>query len=196
MIIYIIGISCVGKTTIGELLAKKIGYSFLDLDLEIQNYYGDSIERIQNECFSILEYREKASLVLDYLLSNCIDTVIAGTPSGLKFSYLKVYKKHRATKDLVSIHIKDSFENILNRLTFYDKDSNPITVHMDESKKKLYFKEIRADYNYFKNSYARADLQINIENIPLDEIPAIIIKELQNNERLAMLDYNKRSPNN
>ena len=196
MIIYIIGISCVGKTTIGELLAKKIGYSFLDLDLEIQNYYGDSIERIQNECFSILDYREKASLVLDYLLSNCIDTVIAGTPSGLKFSYLKVYKKHRATKDLVSIHIKDSFENILNRLTFYDKDSNPITVHMDESKKKLYFKEIRADYNYFKNSYARADLQINIENIPLDEIPAIIIKELQNNERLAMLDYNKRSPNN
>jgi len=196
MIIYIIGISCVGKTTIGELLAKKIGYSFLDLDLEIQNYYGDSIERIQNECFSILEYREKASLVLDYLLSNCIDTVIAGTPSGLKFSYLKVYKKHRATKDLVSIHIKDSFENILNRLTFYDKDSNPITVHMDESKKKLFFKEIRADYNYFKNSYARADLQINIENIPLDEIPAIIIKELQNNERLAMLDYNKRSPNN
>ena len=196
MIIYIIGISCVGKTTIGELLAKKIGYSFLDLDLEIQNYYGDSIERIQNECFSILEYREKASLVLDYLLSNCIDTVIAGTPSGLKFSYLKVYKKHRATKDLVSIHIKDSFENILNRLTFYDKDSNPITVHMDESKKKLYFKEIRVDYNYFKNSYARADLQINIENIPLDEIPAIIIKELQNNERLAMLDYNKRSPNN
>ncbi len=196
MIIYIIGMSCVGKTTIGELLAKKIGYSFLDLDLEIQNYYGDSIERIQNECFSILEYREKASLVLDYLLSNCIDTVIAGTPSGLKFSYLKVYKKHRATKDLVSIHIKDSFENILNRLTFYDKDSNPITVHMDESKKKLYFKEIRADYNYFKNSYARADLQINIENIPLDEIPAIIIKELQNNERLAMLDYNKRSPNN
>ncbi len=101
MIIYIIGISCVGKTTIGELLAKKIGYSFLDLDLEIQNYYGDSIERIQNECFSILEYREKASLVLDYLLCNCIDTVIAGTPSGLKFSYLKVYKKHRATKDLV-----------------------------------------------------------------------------------------------
>ncbi len=97
---------------------------------------------------------------------------------------------------LVSIHIKDSFENILNRLTFYDKNSNPITVHMDESKKKLYFKEIRADYNYFKNSYARADLQINIENIPLDEIPAIIIKELQNNERLAMLDYNKRSPNN
>ena len=39
MIIYLVGISCVGKTTIGRMLAKKKNYSFFDLDEEIEKYY-------------------------------------------------------------------------------------------------------------------------------------------------------------
>ncbi len=31
MIIYLVGISCVGKTTIGKMLADKISFSFFDL---------------------------------------------------------------------------------------------------------------------------------------------------------------------
>ena len=61
-------------------------------------------------------------------------------------------------------------------MTFYDKDSNPITERLDESKKKRYLKEIRADYNYFKDSYKRADFQANIENVVLEEIPDMIIE--------------------
>jgi len=33
MILYLVGISCVGKTTVGKMLAEKIGFSFFDLDL-------------------------------------------------------------------------------------------------------------------------------------------------------------------
>jgi shikimate kinase len=174
MIIYLVGMSCVGKTTIGKLLADKIGYSFFDLDEEIQDYYKKPIERIQDECLTISGYREKASIVLDKLLSKDIDSVISGTPSGLKFSYLQVYKRH-IDKELISISLNDSFENVLDRLTFYDKDSNPITEKLDESKKKRYLKEIRADYNFFKDSYKRADFQINIEDVSLDKIPELII---------------------
>ena len=144
MSIYVVGISCVGKTTIGKMLADKIAYSFFDLDEEIQDYYQKPIERIQDECLTMNGYREKASVVLDKLFSKNIDSVISGTPSGLKFSYLKVYKRHME-KELVSICLNDSFENVLNRLTFYDKDSNPITEELDESKKKRYLKKIRAD---------------------------------------------------
>jgi len=177
MIIYIVGISCVGKTTIGKLLAEMIGYSFFDLDEEIQKYYKKPIERIQEECLTMNGYREKASVVLDDLLSKNVDSVISGTPSGLKFSYLKVYKRHK-DKELISICLNDSFENILNRLTFYDKDSNPITEKLDETNKKRYLKEIRADYNYFKDSYSRADFQINIEDVRLEKIPEMIIEEI------------------
>ncbi|MCK9453097.1 MAG: hypothetical protein M0Q90_15490 [Bacteroidales bacterium] len=181
MIIYLVGISCIGKTTIGKLLADNIDYSFYDLDEEIQDYYKKPIERIQDECLTMNGYREKASVVLDKLLSKNIDSVISGTPSGLKFSYLQVYKRHK-DKELISICLNDSFENVLDRLTFYDKDSNPITDKLDESKKKRYLKEIRADYNFFKDSYKRADFQVNIEGVRLDKIPELILKKIGINE--------------
>ncbi len=185
MILYLVGISCVGKTTIGKMLAEKIGFSFFDLDLEIQNYYKKPIERIQDECFTMNGYREKASVVLDYLFAKNIDSVISGTPSGLKYSYLQVYKKHKAEKDLYAIQINDSFENVLDRLTFYDKDSNPITEKLNDSKKKRYLKEIKADYNYFRDSYNRANFKIDINNISLIDIPTLIINELQKTVKIA-----------
>ena len=186
MIIYLVGMSCVGKTTIGKILAEKIGYSFLDLDEEIENYYKKPIERIQDECISMNGYREKASIVLDKLFSRNELTVVSGTPSGLKFSYLQVYKRHKnKNKELLSICLNDSFENVLERLTFYDKDSNLITEKLDESLKKRYLKEIKADYNYFKDSYSRADFQINIDNVRLENIPEMIIEEIGLNQLMT-----------
>jgi hypothetical protein len=66
----------------------------------------------------------------------------------------------------------------LNRLTFYDKDSKPITLELDESKKKRYLKQIKDDYFYFKDSYDKADFQINIENVRLEDIPDLIIEKI------------------
>jgi deoxyadenosine/deoxycytidine kinase len=83
---------------------------------------------------------------------------------------------------MYSICLNDSFENVLDRLTFYDKDSNPITEILGESKKKKYLKEIKADYNFFKDSYNRADFQINIDNVRLEGISEMIIKEIGLNE--------------
>ncbi len=178
MIIYLTGASCVGKTTIGRMLATKIGYLFFDVDDEVERYYQKPIERIQDECFTMNGFREKASVVLDKILSNEGNMVVAGTPAGLKHSFLQVYKKHKKRKEIVSIHIKDTPENILERLTFFDKDSNPIHENLDESKKKRYLREITADYNYFKDSYERADLLIDINDISLNSIPNLIIKRL------------------
>ncbi len=185
MILYLVGISCVGKTTIGKRLAEKIDFSFFDLDIEIQKYYSKPIERIQDECFSMNGYREKASKVLDYLFAKNIDSVISGTPSGLKYSYLQVYKKHKADKDLYSIQINDSHENVLDRLTFYDKDSNPIIEKLDDSKKKRYLKKIKADYNFFRDSYKRADFKIDINNISLIDIPSLIINEINKTVKIV-----------
>ena len=184
MIIYLVGISCVGKTTIGKMLAKRMKFTFFDIDEEVEKYYQKSIERIQDECFTMNGFREKASVVLNNILNTMDNSVISGTPSGLKYSYLQIYKRHKINKDLFSIHIQDSHENVLNRLSFYDKDSKPIDKVMDETKKKRYLKEIRADYNYFKDSYKRADLQVNIENISLNNIPNMIISELEKRNRM------------
>jgi hypothetical protein len=64
-------------------------------------------------------------------------------------------------------------------LTFYDIDSNPIIEPMDELKRERYLYDIKADYNYFASSYKRADFQVNIEQVKLEDIPYFIIGELR-----------------
>jgi shikimate kinase len=178
MIIYLVGVSCVGKTTIGTMLSDILGFPFFDMDEEIEKYYQKSIERIQDECLTMNGFREKASIVLDYVLSKNDNSIISGTPSGLKYSYLQIYKKHARKREIVSIHIKDKPENILSRLTFYDKDSKPIKINLDESIKKKYLRKIIVDFNYFKDSYKRADIQLDISNTYLEAIPNMIIEKL------------------
>ena len=53
MKIYIVGSSCVGKTTIGKLLADYLNFSFYDLDDEIEEYYQKPIEILQRECLTM-----------------------------------------------------------------------------------------------------------------------------------------------
>ena len=38
MKILLFGVSCVGKSTVGEILAKKLGYKYFDLDDEVKKY--------------------------------------------------------------------------------------------------------------------------------------------------------------
>lgn len=47
MVILLFGLSNVGKTTTGRILAEKLGYTFLDLDAEIKNNYQMTVDEFQ-----------------------------------------------------------------------------------------------------------------------------------------------------
>jgi shikimate kinase len=46
MRVFLTGVSCVGKTTIGRRLAELLGMKYFDMDHEIEVFFGMSIERL------------------------------------------------------------------------------------------------------------------------------------------------------
>jgi shikimate kinase len=179
--IYLVGISDVGKSTIGELLAREIDFVFYDLDKEIEKYFGKSIECIQEKFFSPYGYREKTRVVLRELLNKKENSVIASVPSGLRDIYLREYKKSRENKEnaFISIHLSDKPENILKRITFYDKESRLLAKTLGEKEKKIYLKEIKKDITFFKKFNNRADYEFNIEWVKLENIPKCLKEFLE-----------------
>jgi len=121
MRIFLAGVSCVGKTTIGAQLAGLLQCRFFDVDIEIERFFGTSIERHRSRYLSPHDFRIAASQALKHVLSqedsqNC---VIALPPSGLLGGYWKVVN---GARDAIIVVLRDTPENILERIKFYDID--------------------------------------------------------------------------
>jgi len=140
MRIFLTGVSCVGKTTVGAKLAPLLSRPFFDLDHEIESFFSMPIERLQGQCLTMYAFRQEAAKALTHLLKReeSGEAVIALPPSGLMDNYWRVVKRAKGT----IVVLTDDAANILKRITFYDKDSNPIAKHVTEKEKPLYLKEI------------------------------------------------------
>lgn len=177
MRIFLSGVSCVGKTTISEKLAVPLDYHFFDLDKEIEKFFGTSIERFRNRFWNINSYRKEASKALMNILAqeesrNC---VIALSPSGLMDYFWKVVKKAEG----IVIVIEDDPKNILERVQFYDIDSQPINQYLTEEMKKLCLREIKKDITYYRKSFQRADFCINIAGLGSDGAAAMAKRQIK-----------------
>ena len=176
MHILLTGISCVGKTTIGKKMSKKLDINFYDLDNEIEKYFKTSIERLQNRFLTMHSFRNEASKALANLLTRTkrSNNIIALPPSGLMGGYFRVIKKYKH----ISIFIYDKPENIVKRLRFYDIDSNPIEKVVNKKEEKLYLREIKKDYTYFRPSHKKANIQVDITNLKITQAAQKIIESL------------------
>jgi len=163
MRVFLTGVGCVGKTTIGKILGELLGVRFFDLDSEIESFFGTSIERLQNRFLTIHSLRNEAAKALVHLLNRpeSQDCVIALPPSGLMGGYLRAIKKANG----ISAVVTDKPENIMDRIRFFDIDSRPIKKKLTPREKKLYLREIKKDITYFRTSYKRANLQVDISGL-------------------------------
>jgi shikimate kinase len=180
MRILLTGVSCVGKTTIGRLLADRLGLPFFDLDEAVENHFGASIERLQARFLTGYGYRKEASVVLKHILTDNLDCVIALAPSGLRDAYMRVIRKARC----VTVVLEDTPDSILQRIVFYDIDSRLIDKTLSETDKALYRKEIAGDMAFFRKSYERADLQVHIGGLGAPESAERIAERLARVPRL------------
>jgi shikimate kinase len=192
MRIFLAGVSCVGKTTVGKKLAALLGCPFFDLDHEIESFFSMPIEQFQNKFLTMYSFRQEAAKALKNLLKqeeseNC---VIALPPSGLMDNYWRVVKNAKG----IIVLLTDEAENILERITFYDKDSQPIEKHLTEREKPLYLKEIKKDISYFKRSDKRADLSVNISGLNPEQAAKKVQEILSDHypEEIEHLEYINR----
>ena len=163
MRVFLTGVGCVGKTTVGRELARLLGVEFFDLDRETETFFGTSIERLQNKFLTVHSYRNEAAKALVHLLNRAASqhSVIALPPSGLMGGYLRAIKKSSG----ITVALSDRPENIVERLTFYDIDSKLIEKDLTAEEKRLYLREIKKDITYFRKTYERANLRVDISDL-------------------------------
>ena len=179
---FLVGVSCVGKTTIGKSLAALRGVPFFDLDQEVERFFNRSIARLQAEFLTMYSFRQKAVKVLKDLLTREEerDCVIALPPSGLMGVYWRIVEPAKG----VVVVLTDKPENIVERLAFYDDDSRPVEKVLSSSQKRLYVREVRKDMAYFKRSYEKAHLAVDIAGLSPAEAAAAIDDALSRHCRI------------
>ncbi len=175
--IFLTGVSCVGKTTVGKELAALLRVNFFDLDCEVEKFFGTSIEKLRNQFLTIHSYRDKAAEALVHLLARpeSCPSVIALPPSGLMGGYLRAIRKSTG----ITVVLSDKPENILERLRFYDIDSNPIEKVLTAEEKRQYLKEIKKDITYFRKTYERADLTVDIAGLGVVDAARRVKREVE-----------------
>jgi shikimate kinase len=114
------------------------------------------------------DFRMAASQALKHVLAreDSCNCVIALPPSGLMGGYWKVVNR---TQDATIVVLQDAPENIVKRCTFYDIDSRPIQKNLTDREKILYIRDIKLDITYYKRSFQRAHVLVDIAGCDPDE---------------------------
>ncbi len=188
MRIYIVGVACVGKSTIGSVLAEKFGYKFIDFDWEVERQIGEHISAIKNKHYNEYGYREEVKHVLQNILDEYKDNVVIAMPPGGMFrQYLEILKKN---PDVLTIALKDSAKNILKRLTFYDDDSKLIEEDIvTDDNREAYYEEVKDDIEYFYTTHRKTKMKFNLKGMGIEEGSEELFLKI--NEYFRDLEINK-----
>lgn len=173
MDILLFGVSNVGKTTVGRILAEKLGIEFYDLDDEIKKYYGITLEEFVNTG-TVKEQDKKRGGMIGKLLQKESDKIVAVCP----MSYSIYFKEYINRDNVLAIELRDTPENIFDRLVFSDEDDYVYTDdEYKEAHKEYYMRDIREDIEWYGESYADIINKYDINNKNPEEVADSIIRE-------------------
>ena len=162
--IVLIGMPGVGKSTIGVILAKVLGYQFVDADLLIQQQEGkllkDIIADVGTEGFIQVENRVNASIQAE-------KTIIA---TGGSVVYGKEAMEHLKFIGTV-IYLKVSFEILQKRLA--DIKGRGVVLKEGQDLCALFEERAPLYENY-------ADIEISEEDLSVEETVEKLVEILQN----------------
>ena len=164
MIIALFGVTCVGKTTVGKILAEKLGWEFYDLDFEIRSFYNDTLTNIYDACFNRYETDTKKGAALAATLEKCGDNaIIAMSPIYYTFAYKTLFKKN----NVFSIVLQDSPVNIAYRLIY--TDDNDVEIGNPDPDLKRDISDMKYFISMYKKAFARIKCHYHIDGKSAEE---------------------------
>lgn len=120
--IYLIGYMAAGKTTVGRILASKLGWHFVDLDEAFAEIHSKTPAEYIRE-YGIEEFRYKEKYVLEDLAELPIEKVIYATGGG----YPCWEDNMECLKELgTSVYLKWKPEHLAKRLMLTDLSTRPV----------------------------------------------------------------------
>jgi len=108
--LYLIGFMGAGKTTVGRLLAKKLGWKFIDLDEEI--------ERLEHRAIADI-FRERGESHFRQLEQRCLESVSFSRNSVIALgggAFLAPENREIAENTGLTVWLKASFTKVAGRV--------------------------------------------------------------------------------
>lgn len=166
MNILLFGVSNVGKTTTGQLLASKLGYIFYDMDEEVKSYLHITLEEFVNTVWPYERDKIRGE-ILGKLILRQEDKVIAVTA----MYYSRWFSKYLLRDDVTAIELQDSPEHIFSRLVFSDENDQ---VYKDDEYRDAhaayYLREIKKDITYYRKAFSKITNKVNIDGDPPEKV--------------------------
>lgn len=173
MTILLFGVSNVGKTTTGELLAERLNFDFYDLDEEVKKKLNITLEEFVSTG-TLYERDQTRCQLIHSLVSRKNSKVIAVTP----LTYVQDIETLFSSPSVMAVELLDSAKNIFDRLVF--SDENDIIYKDDVYKnkhKKHYISEIKEDLKWHASVYRNLEHHFHMNGRPPEEVVSGLITE-------------------
>lgn len=161
--IILIGMPAVGKSTVGVVVAKRIGYEFIDTDLLIQKQEKRLLKEI------IAEEGVEGFLKIENQVNRDLEAEKAVISPGGSVVYCKEAMEHYKKMGMI-VYLKASFETINNRIK--NAKNRGVILREGQTMKALYDERTRLFEQY-------ADVIICEDGLGLEETIESVLNLLE-----------------
>ena len=169
MNISLIGYMGSGKTTVGKILAKQLGRTFIDLDHFIENAHDRTIPEIFREKGEI-GFRKIEREMLENLLQkeNIILSLGGGTPAYYNNMHLINQLSH-------SVYLQTPLNELTERLC-KNKEQRPLLLHLEDDELAEYIAKHLFERRAF---YEQAHTHFKTQQMNPQDVALLLIEHLR-----------------
>ena len=159
----LLGMMGVGKSTLGKIVAKKLGLAFMDTDLSIEKKLSMKISDIFKKKGEVFFRKEEEIKVSESLKkNNCVIALGGG-------AFITKNIRDKILKNCISVWLDINLETLIKRTKWNKK--RPLINNSKQSAEKV----INELYKERRNIYKLANYKINCDNLTKESIVKKII---------------------